>query len=103
MTRWREDPTRDCWGTYVFPSRCRPRHCVVGGVSTEWRRTRWYEATFLEDRVEIVRRDGTITTTLEVTVSSERRCGGTCVTITNSGRAARDIDLDVIRLGRPRL
>ena len=52
-----------------------------------------YEATFLEDRVEIVRRDGTITTTLEVTVSSEDDAEARRVTITNGGRTARDIDV----------
>ncbi len=93
VTRWREDPTRDCWGTYVFLRDVDRGTVWSAGYQPTGVEPHDYEATFLEDRVEIVRRDGTITTTLDVTVSSEDDAEARRVTITNGGRAARDIDV----------
>ena len=39
VTRWREDATRDCWGTYVFLRDERERCSVVGGLPTKRGRT----------------------------------------------------------------
>ncbi len=60
-----------------------------------------YEATFLEDRVEIVRRDGTITTTLEVAVSPEddAEVASRHRSRTADSRA-REIERDVVCRGR---
>ena len=52
-----------------------------------------YEVAFSEDRAEIVRRDGTITTTLEVAVSPEDDAEVRRVSITNLGSRAREIEL----------
>ena len=69
VRRWREDRTRDAWGTYVF---LRDGHSGAvwsaayqpSGVEPDT-----YDVVFSEDHVEIQRRDGTIATTLEVVVS----------------------------------
>ena len=50
-------------------------------------------STFNEDRVEIARRDGTLTTTLEVLVSAEDDAEVRRVSISNAGRRARDIEI----------
>ena len=52
-----------------------------------------YEVEFSEDRAEIVRRDGTITTTLEVAVSPEDDAEVRRVSISNLGSRAREIEL----------
>jgi cyclic beta-1,2-glucan synthetase len=52
-----------------------------------------YEAVFSEDRVEIHRRDGTITTTLEVVVSPEDDAEVRRVSITNLGMRPREIEV----------
>jgi cyclic beta-1,2-glucan synthetase len=52
-----------------------------------------YEVAFSEDRAEIIRQDGTITTTLEVAVSSEDDAEVRRVSITNLGSQAREIEL----------
>ena len=52
-----------------------------------------YEASFFEDRVEISRRDGSITTRLEVAVSPEDDVEVRRVTISNLGNRAREIEL----------
>ena len=71
VTRWREDPTCDCWGTYIFLRDADRGTVWSAGYQPSGVEPDSYEATLLEDRVEIVRRDGTITTKLEVIVSPE--------------------------------
>ena len=93
VTRWHEDPTRDCWGSYIFLRDADSGTVWSAGYQPTGVEPDAYEATFLEDRVAIVRRDGTITTTLEVTVSSEDDAEARRVTVTNGGRAARNIDV----------
>jgi cyclic beta-1,2-glucan synthetase len=93
VTRWREDATCDCWGTYIF-LRDPDRGTVwSAGYQPSGVEPDSYEATFLEDRVEIVRRDGTITTRLEVTVSPEDDAEARRVTISNVGRRTREIEV----------
>ncbi|MEO7158309.1 MAG: glucoamylase family protein [Vicinamibacterales bacterium] len=93
VTRWREDPTRDCWGTYIFLRDADRGTVWSAGYQPSGVEPDSYEATFLEDRVEIVRRDGAITTTLDVTVSPEDDAEARRVTISNGGRRTRDIDV----------
>ena len=93
VTRWREDVTRDHWGTYVFL-----RDTQSGAVwSATYQPTAVeadsYEVTFSEDRAEFRRRDGTITTTLEVVVSPEDDAEIRRVTLMNLGAQAREIEL----------
>src|SRR6185503_10311834 len=52
-----------------------------------------YEVTFTEDRAEFVRRDGTISTTLEVVVSPEDDAEVRRVTVVNTGNQPREIEL----------
>ena len=52
-----------------------------------------YAVDFNEDRVEITRRDGTLTTTLEVLVSAEDDAEVRRVSISNAGGRARDIEI----------
>ena len=75
VTRWREDATRDHCGSYIFL-----RDVQSGAVwSATYQPTGAepdsYQATFSEDRAEFHRRDGAITTTLEVLVSAEDDAG----------------------------
>jgi cyclic beta-1,2-glucan synthetase len=93
VTRWREDPTCDCWGTYIFLRDAEDGTVWSAGYQPSGVEPDRYEATFLEDRVEIVRRDNTITTRLDVTVSPEDDAEARRVTISNGGRRAREIDV----------
>ena len=52
-----------------------------------------YEVAFSEDRVEIVRRDGSLATTLEVVVSPEDDAEVRRVSISNLGSRVREIEL----------
>jgi cyclic beta-1,2-glucan synthetase len=93
ITRWREDVTRDPWGTYVFL-----RDVESGAVwSAAYQPTGVepddYRVTFSEDRAEFYRQDGTLTTTLEVIVSPEDDAEIRRVSVTNLGAGAREIEL----------
>ena len=93
ITRWREDVTCDDWGAYVF------LRDAGGGLtwSAAYQPTvaepDSYDVSFCEDRAEIIRRDGTLTTVLEVMVSSEDDAEVRRVSITNHGAGPRVIDV----------
>ncbi len=93
VTRWREDATRDCWGNYIFLARFAIRRCVVGWLSTQRCEPDSYEVSFHEDRAEFIRRDRSLTTTLEVVVSPEDDAEVRRVSITNLGTRTREIQV----------
>jgi cyclic beta-1,2-glucan synthetase len=93
VTRWREDPTRDNWGSYVFLRDVGSGEVWSAGYQPSGVEPDRYEVAFSEGRAEIVRQDGTITTTLEVAVSSEDDAEVRRVSITNFGNRAREIEL----------
>ncbi|MDP1962428.1 MAG: glucoamylase family protein, partial [Reyranella sp.] len=93
VTRWREDTTRDDWGSYIFLRDI--ESAAVWSATYQPRGTRpdSYNVMFAEDRAEFVRRDGTLTTTLDVVVSPEDDAEVRRVSIVNTGSQARDIEL----------
>jgi cyclic beta-1,2-glucan synthetase len=93
ITRWREDATCDADGAYVFL-----RDVIAGdvwsvGYQPSGREPDEYAVAFSEDRAEIVRRDGAITSRLEVIVSPEDDVELRRVTLTNTGALTREIEL----------
>ena len=70
-----------------FPQRHAQRRRLVGGLSAHGRRARRIRVPFNEDRAEITRRDGALTTSLEVLVSAEDDAEVRRVSITNAGAA----------------
>ena len=100
MTRWREDATCDDWGSYVFLRDVHSDEVWSAGFQPSGREPDDYDVTFNEDRAEFVRRDGTLTTTLEVLVSAEDDAEVRRVSITNNGTArARNRDHLLCRTG----
>ena len=93
ITRWREDPTGDSRGAYFFLRDMRSANTWSAGYQPSALEPNSYDVTFSEDRAEIVRRDGDITTTLEVIVSPEDDAEVRRVSITNSGTQTRDIEI----------
>jgi cyclic beta-1,2-glucan synthetase len=93
VTRWQEDATCDAWGSYVF---LRDRHggavWSAGYQPTVVEPDR-YHVAFSEGRAEITRRDGFITTTMEIAVSSEDDAEVRRVSITNHGLRVHEIDV----------
>jgi cyclic beta-1,2-glucan synthetase len=93
ITRWREDPTRDCWGSYIFLRDEQTGAVWSAGYQPCGVEADSYEAVFYEDHAEITRRDRSLSTTLEVVVSSEDDAEVRRVSITNLGARARDIQV----------
>jgi cyclic beta-1,2-glucan synthetase len=93
VTRWQEDVTRDSWGSYVF-LRDRDSGAVwSAGYQPSGVEPDRYDVSFSEGRAEITRRDGAITTVLEVAISYEDDAEVRRVSITNHGNHTSDIDV----------
>jgi cellobiose phosphorylase len=93
VTRWREDTTRDHWGTF-----CYLRDVDSGAIwntahQPSLRRAQAYEAIFSEGRVEFRRRDGDFDTHTEIVVSPEDDIELRRVRITNRATERRTIEI----------
>ena len=93
ITRWREDVTRDGWGTYVFLRDAASGDVWSAGYQPRGGEPDSYAVTFAEDRAEITRRDGAIGTTLQVIVSPEDDAEVRRVSLTNLGARSCEIEL----------
>ena len=93
ITRWREDVTRDAWGTWVFLRDVDGGPGWSAGYQPKGDEPDSYEVTFSEDRAEFVRRDGAIVTTLKVIVSPEDDAELRRVSLTNLGTKPRELEL----------
>jgi cyclic beta-1,2-glucan synthetase len=93
VTRWREDATRDPWGSYVFLRDVASGIVWSAGYQPIGREPDSYEVSFLEDRAEITRVDGRIVTSTEILVSPEDDAEVRRVSITNDGNQWREIEV----------
>src|SRR4029079_7427453 len=93
VTRWREDVTRDDWGSYVFLRDVESGEVWSAGYQPSGVEPDHYEVTFTEDRAEFPRRDGPISTILDVVVSPEFDAEVRRVSVANAGSRARDIEI----------
>lgn len=93
ITRWREDVTRDGWGAYIFLRDVHGGEPWSAGYQPAMTEPHQYDVTFSEDRIEIVRTDAALTTTLEIIVSMEDDAEVRRVAVTNHGSEPRDIEL----------
>jgi cyclic beta-1,2-glucan synthetase len=93
VTRWREDVTRDSWGTYLFLRDTRTGAVWSAAHQPSGVEADSYEASFSEDRVEVSRRDGSIATSLSIVVSAEHDAEIRRVSLTNLGSRSHEIEL----------
>ncbi|HYX20023.1 MAG TPA: glucoamylase family protein, partial [Thermoanaerobaculia bacterium] len=93
LTRWREDPTRDAWGSYVFLRDAASGRVWSAGHQPSGTEADSYDVAFFEDRVEIRRRDGGIATMLEIVVSPESHAELRQVSLTNLGGRVRELEV----------
>ncbi|MGA0603180.1 GH36-type glycosyl hydrolase domain-containing protein [Caulobacter sp. KR2-114] len=93
VTRWREDPTCDDWGSYIFLRDVQSDEVWSAGLQPTPASAGDYQVVFNEEKAEFARRDGTITTTLEVVVSAEDDAEVRRLTITNQGPTVREIEV----------
>src|ERR1700677_4926844 len=93
LTRWREDPTCDPWGSYIFLRDVFNGHVWSAGYQPVGRESEIYEVAFFENRAEIRRKDGPIRTIMEIIVSPEDDAELRRLSLTNEGRGVREIEL----------
>ena len=93
LTRWREDPTCDPWGYYIFLRDVFNGHTWSAGYQPIGRESEVYEAAFFEDRAEFRRKDGPIRTIMEILVSPEDDAEVRHLSLTNEGSGVREIEL----------
>jgi cellobiose phosphorylase len=93
VTRWREDATRDCWGTFCYLRDIDSGEFWSAAHQPTGKRPTRYEAIYSQGRAEFRRRDRDIETLMEVSVSPEDDIEMRRISITNRGRVARTIEL----------
>jgi len=93
VTRWREDPTRDDSGSYLFLRDVESGAVWSAGYQPSGVEPDSYAVTFTEDRAEFMRTDGGVTTTLEVLVSPEDDAEVRRLSIANNGSRRCDIEV----------
>ncbi|KKC35810.1 glycosyl transferase [Devosia epidermidihirudinis] len=93
ITRWREDATRDDWGSYIIVRDTQNGNVWSAGTQPIKNDADHDEVIFGEDHVEFTRRYGSLTTTTDVLVSGEDDGEVRRVTLTNTGRRPREIEL----------
>ncbi len=93
VTRWREDVTRDCWGSYIFLRDAQSGQIWSAGHQPSGIEADSYEVSFTEDRAQFIRRDGSLVTTLDVVVSPEDDAEVRRVSIANLGTRTREVQV----------
>ncbi|EQD42104.1 cyclic beta 1-2 glucan synthetase, partial [mine drainage metagenome] len=93
VTRWREDPVGDGWGSYLLLRDEESGDVWSAGLQPCTDVTDAYTATLADGCVSIAQRRGTLTTTLDVAVASDRDVELRRVTLTNHGGSPREITL----------
>jgi len=93
VTRWHEDPTRDCWGTFGYLRDVTTGTCWSIAHQPTLARGTSYEAIFSQGRAEFRRVDHDIDTHVEISISPEDDIELRRISLTNRGRTARTIEL----------
>ena len=93
VTRWREDSTRDCWGTFVYLRDPATGEFWSAAHQPTLRTTRRYEAVFTQARAEFRQDQGWLETHTEISVSPEDDVELRRIKLTNHSLAVRVVEL----------
>jgi cellobiose phosphorylase len=93
VTRWREDATCDSWGTFVYLREPATGRYWSAAFQPTLRKADHYEAIFVQARAEYRRRDQSIETHTEISVSPEDDVEIRRVTLTNLSSRTRHIEV----------
>ncbi|HET8832572.1 MAG TPA: glucoamylase family protein [Casimicrobiaceae bacterium] len=93
VTRWREDPTRDNHGTFIYLRDTSDGRVWSAGYQPVCVEPASYDVAFHEDRVRIVRQDGNVETTLDAIVSAEDDAEIRRLTLRNLGTRTIEIEI----------
>ena len=93
ISRWREDVTRDNWGSYCYLRDLRSGAVWSAGYLPISGKPQSYEVALAEDKAEFRRSDSGIVTRTEIIVSPEDNTELRSIRVTNNTNRTRDIEL----------
>jgi len=93
VTRWREDTTRDPWGTFCYIRDVATGRFWSSAYQPTVKPLEYYEAIFSEGKVEFRCREGELEAHTEIAVSPEDDVELRRVTLTNRARKRRTIEI----------
>ena len=93
ITRWREDATRDCWGTFVYLRDVATGEFWSAAHQPTLRGSKESEAIFTQSRVEFRQVQANFEMHTQISVSPEDDVELRRITITNTLAVARNIEL----------
>jgi cyclic beta-1,2-glucan synthetase len=93
VTRWREDATRDNWGSFIYVRDVRSGAVWSTGHQPVGSKPQSYEVAFSEDKADFWRRDYGIVTHMDVIVSAEDNAEMRSVSVSNNSNRTREIEL----------
>ncbi len=93
VTRWREDATRDCWGSFIYLYDPDLDRLWSAGFQPTATIPDEYHVHFNEECAFFVRRDGTLHTTMAVVVAPDDDGELRRITLRNDGSRARRIEV----------
>lgn len=93
VTRWREDTTRDNWGTFCYIRDLATQEFWSNAYQPTLKKPDLYEVIFSEGRAEFRRRDREIELHTEIVVSPEDDIELRRIVITNRSRRRREIEM----------
>ncbi len=93
ITRWREDVTRDSWGSFIYLRDVRSGAVWSASYQPVHKRPQTYEVAFSEDKADFWRNDAGIITHTEIVVSAEDNAEVRRVSLTNNSTRTREIEL----------
>ncbi len=93
VTRWREDATRDCWGTFVYLRDVATGEFWSTALQPTARATKGYEAIFTQARAEFRHHHAELDVHTEICVSPEDDVELRRITLTNRSSVERVIEL----------
>ena len=93
VTRWREDTTRDCWGTFFYLRDPSSGDVWSAGFQPSGAEADQYRVVFAEDRARIMQHDRSLSVALEIVVSPEDDAELRKLTVTNLENRDREIEV----------
>jgi cyclic beta-1,2-glucan synthetase len=93
VTRWREDATRDDWGSFIFLRDEETGEVWSAGFQPSGTEADTYDVVYSEDRAKIMQRHRSLSTTLEIVVSPEDDAELRRLTVNNLEDRDREIDV----------
>ncbi|MES2637256.1 MAG: glucoamylase family protein, partial [Pseudomonadota bacterium] len=93
VTRWREDATQDNWGTFIYLRDVDSHRYWSSAHQPTLRKADFYEAVFSQARAEYRRRDQSIETHTEISVSPEDDVEIRRITLTNLSARTRRMEI----------